>query len=539
MELLLSLLSNAGYWMQVILSFALLVVAHEFGHFIVAKWTGCRVDEFAVGFGPAIWQHQPKNSETLYAIRWIPLGGYNRIWGYEDVSSPDFFEGISEAEQKRAFVNRPIWARALVLVAGSTFNFMLAILLVACWGLFVGFPYTEIGALEPNSPAAASGMQPGDAVRNVAFFSKPGDISVMITRQLQGATTREAAEAQEITLEVTTPGQPPRKVTMHPQWNEAEGRAMIGIHMQEALSARLATVWEDSPYARAGLKKGDLITKVNGQPVTSGFQLVKALEESPGESAILEFRRGRELETTTLTDFRIWNLGVELYPQMVTKELLVAGVGRGSAAAAAGLRRDDIITAINGKPVTRKTSDWEKLVKSPSLPELRLSVVRKGEEGRRELLISPSMVDRMVEPLVFHAKYQRVDPLTALREGSIQTGYYTLFIAQSLQSLFAGEHEVSDLSGPIGIFSTSFQAAKNGAFDLMILMVLLSINLGIFNLLPFPALDGGRLIFLGLEALFRRPVVNIQVENMIHVGGFLLLIGLMLYVSFFDVVRMA
>ncbi|HYE79338.1 MAG TPA: site-2 protease family protein, partial [bacterium] len=93
------------------------------------------------------------------------------------------------------------------------------------------------------------------------------------------------------------------------------------------------------------------------------------------------------------------------------------------------------------------------------------------------------------------------------------------------------------LAGPIGIFTTSFKAAKSGAFDLMILVVLLTINLGIFNLLPFPALDGGRLIFLGLEAIFRKPVVDIRVENMIHVGGFLLLIGLMLYISYFDVAR--
>lgn len=538
MEFLLALLSNAGHWAQVILAFALLVVVHEFGHFIVAKWTGCRVDEFAVGFGPAIWQHQPKNSETLYAIRWIPLGGYNRIWGYEDISGNEFFDNLTEEEKARAFVNRPLWARALVLVAGSAFNFALAVVLVALWGLTAGFPYTEIGGIEPGSPAEKAGLRAGDGVRNSAFFSRPGDISGLIGRQLRDLNTPQAAHQAVITLKVHSPGQPARVVSMHPAWNEEAGRAMIGIHMQEALGTRLDYLRPGSAFERAGLQKGDEVLRVNGEDVHSGFQLAMALENNKHEDAIIEFRRGREVETTTVTGYRIWNLGVELFPAGVTAELRVAGVLPGSAADRAGLQADDVITSINGRAVTRKSADWENLVAVPELPPLALTVRRTGEPVAREVLITPSMVDRMVDPLVFNQRFLRVGPFTAFAEGAEQTWAYTVFIAQSIQSLFAGKHQASDLAGPIGIFTMSFRAAKNGAFDLMILMVLLTINLGIFNLLPFPALDGGRLIFLGLEALFKRPVVDIRVENMIHVGGFLLLIGLMLYISVFDIRRL-
>lgn len=148
------------------------------------------------------------------------------------------------------------------------------------------------------------------------------------------------------------------------------------------------------------------------------------------------------------------------------------------------------------------------------------------------------MVDRMVEPLTLNQRFMRVGLIPAFREGAIQTGEYTKLIMMSLASLFQGQGRVQDLSGPIGIFTTSYQMAKSGLYDLMNLMLLLTINLGIFNLLPFPALDGGRLIFLGLEAIFRRPVVDIRVENMIHIGGFLLLLGFMLFVSIFDIGRL-
>lgn len=537
-----ALLSNVGYWLQVILAFSLLVVAHEFGHFIVAKWTGCRVDEFAVGFGPAIWQCKPKNSETLYAIRWIPLGGYNRIWGYEDTSTEEFIN-TPEEEKHRAFINRPIWARALVLVAGSAFNFILAILLVAGWGLVVGYPYTEIGEVVPNSPAAQAGIKSGDTVRNFGFASRPEDISTNIASQMLEPydSTQSNVEDQAgapVTLTTRSAEGQLASNTMVPVTNPETGKPMVGIIMREALGTRIEFVREDSIYNRSGLAKGDTIKTINGEPVESGFQIYKALEISPEKPATIIYDRDNQEQKVVITDYRVWNPGVMLWPAGVTSELKVAGVVPGSAADKIGLKTDDIITAINGHAVNRKSANWEQLVTLPSLPPLELTVRRAGQDGAMSKLITPDMVERAVDPgMAFNQLYLPVGPFQALKEGFQQTVYFTKVIWDSLGNLFAGQNKVSELAGPIGIFTTSFKAAKNGAFDLMILVVLLTINLGIFNLLPFPALDGGRLVFLALEGMFRKPVVDIRVENMIHVGGFLLLIGLMLYISYFDVAR--
>ncbi|HYE78486.1 MAG TPA: site-2 protease family protein, partial [bacterium] len=397
LEPILQLLSNAGYWLQVILAFSLLVVAHEFGHFIVAKWTGCRVDEFAVGFGPAIWSCKPKNSETLYALRWIPLGGYNRIWGYEDTSTEDFMNAPEEMK-RRAFINRPIWARALVLIAGSAFNFILAILLVGGWGMVVGFPYTEIGEVVPGSPAEAVGIKPGDTVRNFGFASRPEDISAFIGRQMaapfsdedrqaflaanpapklrtdlaqnpeaQATAAKVASQPYQgapVTLDIRSGGVL-TKHTMLPVTNPDTGNPMVGIVMREALGTRIDFVREDSIYARAGLQKGDTILSINGQPVESGFQIYKALEGTPETAVTVKFLRDDQEQTVTFSEFRIWNPGVMLYPAGVTAELKVAGVVPGSAADKIGIRADDIITAINGQPVNRKSANWEKMVTLP------------------------------------------------------------------------------------------------------------------------------------------------------------------------------
>ena len=111
-------------------------------------------------------------------------------------------------------------------------------------------------------------------------------------------------------------------------------------------------------------------------------------------------------------------------------------------------------------------------------------------------------------------------------------------ILMTLQHLLTGKASVSELSGPVGIAQATYQAASSGLVDLINILVLLSINLGIFNLLPFPALDGGRILFMIAEGILRRPVVNVRAENIIHLAGFLLLILLALFVTYHDIARL-
>ena len=104
--------------------------------------------------------------------------------------------------------------------------------------------------------------------------------------------------------------------------------------------------------------------------------------------------------------------------------------------------------------------------------------------------------------------------------------------------LITGEASIDELAGPVGIATITYEAASNGLVDLINIMVLLSVNLAIFNLLPFPALDGGRILFMIPELILRRQVVTVRVENIIHIAGFLLLILFALFITYNDVARL-
>ncbi len=138
----------------IVLVFGVLVAVHELGHFLVAKSFGMRVDEFALGFGPALYKH--RFGETLYALRIIPLGGYNRLAGMEGNKSAD----------PREFPNRPLWQRFLVVLAGPIMNLVLAAVLYAiCFGpVGIPTPTTTVAQALPHYPAYEAGIRPGDRI---------------------------------------------------------------------------------------------------------------------------------------------------------------------------------------------------------------------------------------------------------------------------------------------------------------------------------------------------------------------------------------
>lgn len=154
-----------------IIILVVLILVHEFGHFITAKWMKMRVDEFGVGFPPKAWGYKPKESETEYTFNWLPFGGFVKIFG-ED---PDNEEALTD---ERSFVNRPKWAQALVIFAGVAFNVLFAWILISV-GFMSGLPtpvssapegqqvenaQLVITAVQGNSPAEESGLRAGDAI---------------------------------------------------------------------------------------------------------------------------------------------------------------------------------------------------------------------------------------------------------------------------------------------------------------------------------------------------------------------------------------
>jgi len=161
--------------LAIVFVFGSMVMVHEFGHYIVAKWIGVKVIEFSFGFGPKIVGYQGK--ETLYALRVVPLGGFVKLHGMDAEINEKGQAVIASVKDARSFMNKPVWQRMAVIVAGPIMNFVLAIIMFVSVFAYLGIPSSGssnmVGSLVKGKPAATSGIQPGDKIIAVNQESTP------------------------------------------------------------------------------------------------------------------------------------------------------------------------------------------------------------------------------------------------------------------------------------------------------------------------------------------------------------------------------
>ena len=186
-----------------VLLFVILILPHEFGHFIVAKALGVQVNEFAFGMGPAIWQKQGK--ETLYSIRIFPIGGYCALEGDDE-----------DTESEKAFVKKPAWVKILVLLAGSAMNVLIAVVIMSAVMGYYGSATTTIAEITPDSPAMQAGVQVGDRLVMV------GDTEISSWADV----TPALKDGEETTVVVMRDGE---KTLLHVTPEKSEDRYIIGI----------------------------------------------------------------------------------------------------------------------------------------------------------------------------------------------------------------------------------------------------------------------------------------------------------------------
>jgi regulator of sigma E protease len=275
-----------------IVAISVLVAAHEFGHFYVARRLGFKVLRFSIGFGRPLlsWRGGPPD-HIEYWLSAIPLGGY--------VKMLDEHEGpVASADRPRAFHQRPVWQRVAVLLAGPGFNFLFAIL--AYWLMFVtGVQALKpiIAGVEPDSVAAAAGLTSGDQIESVGGHD---------TLTWENATLRildELLGDGRIELTVRDPSGSTRDLEL-----DVRGRAQEltepsilfrGLGLEPGPAAVVGSVVEDSPAERAGLEAGDLVIRADGQPIEGWAQWVDFLQQRPGATVDLTvLRRGREVALT-------------------------------------------------------------------------------------------------------------------------------------------------------------------------------------------------------------------------------------------------
>ena len=433
----------------IFLVLGLMILVHEWGHFIVARFFGVRVDVFSIGFGPRLFGF--KRGATDYRISALPLGGYVRMAG-QDLSEVDSND-VAPTGASDELMSKPRWQRALISFAGPTVNLIMPVLLLAGFYTIKGLPYPAyldkplvLNGLPQTSPLAKVGVTDGDQVVSVNDVATP-TWSKVNTFLLQSAPDgilrfRINRQGAQRTVEVKA----------------ADVRSVDRALGNLPVPALVGTVERGMPAGRAGLKRGDLVLSVNGTAVGSWFDFFELIRHSNGQVLNTVVRRNGS------------NENVAIHP-----------------------------------------------------------VQDKDEEGQLAWRIG-------VAPGVEWA-FKDMTLSASVREASDETLGATVKLFGVIGRLFSGKLSVRQLRSFVGIAALAGQAVEEGPVDVINMMAMISLNLGILNLLPIPILDGGNILLLTMEGIRRRDFSMAFKERFVQVGLVFLLV-FFAYVMYNDVVRL-
>ncbi len=495
----------------------ILVLAHEFGHFVTAKWFGVEAPEFGIGFPPrllTLWRSggwiqiqgkkirilrdfslpeglkigsyvrystrvesgrenltkleivdpasagasmaspvQNLDRGTMYTINALPVGGFVRLSGEEDPSAPN------------ALAAKPPWQRVIVLVAGVTMNFVLAFIAFAILAAWVPQPAvvqtTQIAGIVPNSPAGQADLRTGDVILSVNGVNVKNNYDAMVSqigancdRPVQLDIERpDPRGIENLTMQLT-----PHK--------GSEGRCMIGVRIIPLLGLKIAQVTPGSLGDHIGLRAGDILVRV-------------------GDFNLLQQTQSFDMNTRAEQDLAAY---IQAHSKVPTTLVVQA--------------------AREGEP----------------LPPLRLTI--------------PENIDRQQATLglSFHQ-----DLIHAMGQSLVQMADVVVAVPRALGSIASGISRgqgAGDVVGPVGIAQILSVGTPTGGLPFVLnVFALLSVNLAIINILPFPGFDGGRLAFVVLEVLRRGHKVDPRKEGLVHLIGMMVVIAVIIFVFYSDIMR--
>lgn len=545
-----------------LLVLSLLVAVHEFGHFIAAKACGIYVDRFSIGMPPRIIGF--KWGETDYCIGALPIGGYVKMAGQEDspLSEEEREKDYGHVPPERWFHNKPVWQRAIVLVAGPFMNIVLAVLLYGALAA-IGSEVPEfelnakIGQVEEGSPAESAPLYLADSGRTTgepdAVGWKTGDEILTLDGEPVENIARLAVlaildgdeQVRNVVLQRPNPdGTYTRYLSpITPKLlSEDEDYPRFGVGPFE--SAQVRETFEGQPAAAAGLQPDDVIVRVDGQPVDRAGLIELVSKAKPGQSFNLDVERGGEAVQIALSPVPVGKIeGMVALPESEADDarVVVAGVEQ-HLSDLASIKPGDVITAVNGQSVSAK--QFKAIEQQSAGTDLTVTIERParlfGLKQAAETLTVALPVEQISwmgvalgPKMVFH----RVPPSQILSEAFKRSYEAIALTLGTLKALVMANVSPKDLGGPLMIFDITTKAAEAGWAWLLKITAFISINLAIFNLLPLPVLDGGQLLVNGIEAIRRKPLSPVFLERFQQVG-LVMIIALMLFVTWNDIGRL-
>jgi len=364
------------YVVEIVLGLGLIILVHELGHFLAAKWFGVHVRKFAIGFGPVVgvpvraggrWQYRGLltwgKGETEYSVRWLPLGGFVDLAG----EHPE----VEDGKDPRGLCNKPAWQRIVVFSAGVVMNAVLALaLFTVAPAVGIVAPVPVVGDAIEGMPAAKAGIMPGDRILAVN-----GDPVETFEDLIWTVALADAGTSFAIDLERTGKEGAPEFAGITVASTRVPGSLfpMIGLEPErEPVIAKWLR--PGALLEQAGFEEGDRIVAVDGRPVETWRALVKALADAPpGPVALRRLRGG------TTKEVRVNPADLKMYEYGMAWPVEVGGVDAGSPAAEVGVRPHDRIAAIQDKKWPSADQVVETVKAAGADAEIRLTLLRGGE----------------------------------------------------------------------------------------------------------------------------------------------------------------
>jgi len=437
--------------------FELIIFFHELGHFLAAKKSGVKVNEFALGMGPKILSF--KRGETIYSLRLLPIGGFCSMEGEDQ-----------ESDNPRAFNNAKIGGRMAIIIAGAVMNIILGVIFM--FFLLVQPAYlnsTVIQGFPPYSFSANSGLEPGDRIVRLNNYA------IDTTKDLSFAIS---------TIKLST-----------------VNGGTLNIFKQDAAN-ELTKIYTE-------LSKSENMTDELLEPIYNTLhQRVKEINQAGTKEAATSIMQKCDREMRNMA-------GIEGVKPLTVIEKETSP-----------RYRTEIVVVRDGKRITLTDVDF-------------YTYMPQRDKDKAEEAQPAVGIDFYVEPV-------KKNVFTLISYSFRETVSVVRMVWSSLGGMVTGRYSIKEISGPIGVTSAISKVASEGlktpgfaglaeaANNILFMMMVITVNLGIVNLLPFPALDGGRFVFLLIEAIRKKPIPY-KYEAIVNGAGFALLMVFMVLISFKDI----
>ncbi|MBQ0105696.1 MAG: RIP metalloprotease RseP, partial [Armatimonadetes bacterium] len=488
-----------------------LVVVHEYGHFLLARLCKIKINEFAIGFGPKLFTWMRKNG-TDFNVRLYPLGGFVSMAG----------ESIDQMDEPDGFQAQPAWKRFLVVFAGPLFSFLFAVIIFISIGYFFGFPTgdtsNKIQMVMPDTKASKIGLRSGDEILSVNAIKSVRGSYVDIIHENPGNVLH--LQIRRGKKEILFHASPDLMVRF------------LGVNCKESpdhTGVIFDSVSRESEIYKKGIVNNDVLISVNGTDVNSTKELAQILEQNKGNALSLVIQRTGGLKTVniSLTPYYYESGNLKIYfPEKIFLTEEKAG----------DIENGDELLSVNGKEI-KSEADFVSLF-SPENSPSEIKVKRDGKEIN--IKISKNMKFVPVYYTTVGAfgfmpapNLVKTDLVDSVRMGSV----YIIEIVKELFRVLTSREIKDNVGGPIAIASATHSAVNTGFFSIVLLTAGLSLSLAILNLLPIPVLDGGHIFIMFLEFLRRKRFTKEQLMN-IQALGMIILILIFVAVMYSDISKL-